>query len=99
MTQTQQHCSPPDHLLTFLRGQLSPQEESELQLHLNDCVLCRERLDDAAADADAWKEARQFYGSGALHGSSDESTYGHEEAAQGSQRIRQVLDTLTPTDD
>ncbi len=42
MTQTQQSCSTPDQLLTFLQGQQSSQEESELQLHLNDCVLCRE---------------------------------------------------------
>jgi serine/threonine protein kinase len=99
MTQTQQHCSTPDHLLTFLRGQLSSQEESELQIHLNDCVLCRERLENAAADADAWNEAKQFFGNGALHGSFDDSNNGHEEATQGSQRIRQVLDALGPTDD
>lgn len=99
MTQTQQHCSTPDHLLTFLRGQLSAQEESELQLHLNDCVVCRERLENAAADANAWNEAKQFFGNGALHGSSDDSTNGYEEATQGSQRIRQVLDALRPTDD
>jgi serine/threonine protein kinase len=99
MTQTQQHCSTPDHLLTFLRGRLSSQEESELQLHLNDCVLCRERLENAAADADAWNEARQFFGNGAFHGSFDDSNNGQEEATQGSQRIRQVLDALGPTDD
>lgn len=99
MTQTQQHCSTPDHLLTFLRGQLSSQKESELQQHLNDCVVCRERLENAAADADAWNEARQFFGSGALHGSTDDAKGGHEETTQGSQRIRQVLDTLAPTDD
>ncbi|MEZ6138400.1 MAG: protein kinase [Pirellulaceae bacterium] len=99
MTQTQQHCSTPDHLLTFLRGQLNSREESELQLHLNDCVVCRERLDIAAADADAWNEAKQFFGNRALHESTDDSTGFHDEATQGAQRIRQVLDTLAPTDD
>lgn len=99
MTQTQQQCSTPDHLLMFLRGQLSSQEESELQLHLNDCVSCRERLEDAAADANAWNEAKQFFGNGGLHGLTDDSTGDHEEATQGSQRIRQVLDALGPTDD
>ncbi len=99
MTQTQQHCSTPDQLLTFMRGQLSVQEESELQLQLNDCVLCRERLDNAAADADAWIEARQFFGSGAMHASADGSTCDHDEATQGSHRIHQVLDSLGPTDD
>ncbi len=99
MTQTQQHCSTPKHLLTFLRGQLSSQEESELQLHLNDCVSCRERLEFAAADTNAWNEAKQFFGNGGLHGLTDDSTGDHEEATQGSQRIRQVLDALGPTDD
>ncbi|MEZ6092313.1 MAG: serine/threonine-protein kinase, partial [Pirellulaceae bacterium] len=99
MTQTQQHCSTPEHLLTFLQGQLSSQEESELQLHLNDCVSCRERLEHAAADANAWNEAKQFFGNGGLHGLTDDSTGDHEEATQGSQRIRQVLDALGPTDD
>ncbi|TWU07799.1 protein kinase domain-containing protein [Stieleria varia] len=99
MTQTQQHCATPDHLLTFLRGQLSSKEESELQLHLNDCVVCRERLEDAAADADAWNEAKQFFGSGALRESSEDSEGRQEEAIKGSQRIHQVLDTLAPTDD
>jgi anti-sigma factor RsiW len=94
MTQTQQHCSTPDQLHTFLRGQLSSQKESELQLHLNDCVLCRERLENAAADASSWNEAKQFFGNGALQTSSEDSTNGHEEATQGSQRIRQVLDSL-----
>ncbi len=99
MRQTQHHCSTNDQLLTFLRGQLSAQEESELQLHLNECVSCRGRLEIAAADAYAWNEAKQFFGSGALHASPNDSTISHDEATQGSQRIRQVLDSLGPTDD
>ena len=99
MTQTQQQCSTADQLLIFLRGQLSPQKESELQLHLNDCVICRERLENTAADANAWNEARKFFGTRALQESSADCIGGHEEAAQGSQRIRQVLDALAPTDD
>jgi Protein kinase domain len=99
MTQTQQYCSTPEQLDFFLRGQLSVHEESELQLHLNDCVLCRERLENAAADVSAWSEAKQFFGNGALYGTFEDSTSGHEEATQGELRIRQVLDALCPTDD
>jgi serine/threonine protein kinase len=97
--QTQQHCSTPDQLLTFLRGQLSVQEEAELQLHLNDCVLCRERMESTAADASHWNEAKQFFASGTLQRSSEDSTSDQAEESQGSQRIRQTLDTLGPTDD
>ncbi|XZE20706.1 protein kinase domain-containing protein [Pirellulaceae bacterium SH449] len=99
MAQTQLHCSNPNYLHTFLRGQLSSQEEYELQIHLNDCPRCRQRLDNAAADAAAWNEAKQFLGNGALHDSTGDSDNGHEDATQGSQRIRQVLDALGPTDD
>jgi uncharacterized protein (TIGR03067 family) len=99
MTQTKQQCSTPDQLLTFLRGQLSAREEADLQHHLDDCVACRERLESTAADASVWNEAREFFASGALHGSSKDSSEEHEEAGQGAQRIRQVLDSLGPTDD
>ena len=99
MTQTKQQCSTPDQFLTFLRGQLSAREEADLQHHLDDCDACRERLERTAADASVWNEAREFFASGALHGSSKDSSEDHEEAAQGSQRIRQVLDSLGPTDD
>jgi hypothetical protein len=99
MTQAQQQCSTPEELLTFLRGQLSPQEESELQLHLNDCLLCRKRLEDAAADAHSWHEVKMFFGNGALQTSADDWTDTQDEGNHGSQRIRQVLDTLGPTDD
>lgn len=99
MTQTKQQCSSPDQLLTFLRGQLSPREEADLQHHLDDCVSCRERLESTAADASVWNEAREYFASGALHGSSKDYREDHDETNQGSQRIRQVLDSLGPTDD
>ncbi len=69
MTQTKQHCSTADQLLTFLRGQLSSREESELQQHLDNCVACREQLESTAADASVWNEAKEFFGNGALHAS------------------------------
>ncbi len=99
MTLTKQPCNTPDQLLTFLRGQMSAREETELQQHLNDCVACRERLENTAADAIVWSEAREYFGHGALHPSARDSSDEHEEANQGSQRIRQVLDSLRPTDD
>ncbi len=99
MTQTTKQCSTPGQLLSFLRGQLSASEEAELQQHLDDCVLCREQLENTAADTHVWKEAREFFGSGALHASSKDSGHQPEEANQGSHNIRQVLDSLGPTDD
>lgn len=99
MTQTKQDCSTPDQLLTFLRGQLSAREEADLQHHLDDCVSCRERLESTAADVSVWKEAREFFASGALQNSSKDSSEDHEETNQVQYRIRQVLDSLGPTDD
>ena len=99
MTQTKQNCRTHDQLLTFLRGQLSAREEADLQHHLDDCVSCRERLESTAADVSVWNEAREFFASGALHGSSKDFSEEPEEAGQGAQRIRQVLDSLGPTDD
>ncbi len=99
MTHTKQHCSTHDQLLTFLRGQLGVREETELQQHLDDCISCRERLESTAADASVWNEAKEFFGNGALHASSRGTSDEHEENLQGSQRIRQVLESLGPTDD
>lgn len=99
MIQTQEHCSTPDQLLALLRGQLSSIEESGLQQHLDDCMSCRERLENAAADVSVWNEAKQFFGNGGLHASSEDSTSGLEEVTQESHRIRQVLDGLRPSDD
>ncbi len=99
MTHTKQHCSTPDQLLTFLRGQLSVLEEAELQQHLNDCVACRERLESTAADASVWNEAKEFFGNGALHAVTRGISEDHDDSNQGQYRIRQVLDSLGPTDD
>ncbi len=99
MTQTKQQCSTPDQLLTFLRGQLSVREEAELQQHLDDCVACRERLESAAADASVWNEAKEFFGNGALHAATRGIGEDHDDSNQGQYRIRQVLDSIGPTDD
>jgi serine/threonine protein kinase len=99
MIQTQQHCRTPDQLLTFLRGQLGSRDECDLQLHLNDCVLCRERLENAAADANSWNEAKLFFRREPSHESFEDATNGQDDATRWSHRIRQVLDSLRPSDD
>ncbi len=99
MTSTKQHCSNTDRLLTFLRGQVSAHEEAKIQQHLDDCVWCRESLESTAADAHVWDEARKFFGNGALHASSKDSSDELDQESQGSQRLRAVLDSLGPTDD
>ncbi len=99
MARAQQYCSTPDQLLTFLRGQLSLQAETELQQHLDECVSCRERLEHAAADLSVWSEAREFFGRGALNSSSAEASDEQEETTGGTLRIQQILDALAPTDD
>lgn len=98
MTQTQQHCSP-DQLLAFLRGKFEEHEEVELQLHIDECLSCRERLENLAAGASVWNEAKQFLGSGASASVSKHDAGENGEASQSSFSIRQVLDALRPTDD
>ncbi len=99
MTQTKQQCSTPDQLLTFLRGQLSFREEAELQQHLDACVACRERLESTAADASVWNEAKEFFGNRALHAATRGTGEDHDDSNHGQYRIRQVLDSIGPTDD
>jgi hypothetical protein len=99
MTQTQQHCSRPGELVAFLRGRLGADEESQLQSHLDDCSVCRGRLENAAADAKSWNEAGLFLKCEVEHPSTENSSDRHEEETQSSLRIRQVLSSLRPTDD
>ncbi|MBL8815775.1 MAG: protein kinase [Planctomyces sp.] len=99
MTLTHQNCTTPDQLLALLRGGLSSDDETQLQMHLDECTFCRERLETAAADVTSWNEAGRFLRREAVHEVIEDSGCDREEVTQWSARIRQVLDSLAPTDD
>jgi WD40 repeat protein len=75
----------------LLADRLDECEQSTLEIHLADCPACRQRLDDLAADATLWQEARGYL-SGGDSGTGDD-------AAGSSSVLAGFRAYLTPTDD
>ena len=96
MTPNTQTCEP-ERLEHYLSGKLSSDEETQLLSHLDDCELCRLRLDAIAAAPDAWQNAHAFLTDDELDQFSLTSI--GDEDANSSPQIDQVLATLQPTDD
>lgn len=99
MTRTSQQCISPDKLMAFLRNQVSQEEEADLQLHLEECDACRQRLDESAAQRSDWEEAGTFLGQTESGEASDEIIEDGQGSSSGGWLIHQVLETLGPTDD
>jgi serine/threonine protein kinase len=87
----------PDRLEAFLSGELVGCEEEQLTAHLNECALCRRRLDEAAAEPETWTRATTYLKDDPLDRSSI-SELGDEPLSQHPQ-IKQVLAVLNATDD
>ncbi|WP_182869235.1 serine/threonine-protein kinase [Rhodopirellula sp. JC639] len=68
----------------YLQGRLSAVEESAFESHLENCSWCRQRLEECAAAPSCWHEAHDLL--------AESSWRDH------SQPIRNVLETLAPTD-
>ncbi len=92
-------CCSSDKILLLLRNQLSAQEEIDLQQHLCECDACRKCLEESAADANQWNEAKHFLGRHSTIEFADESNDASQEPVDHDWQIRQVLETLGPTDD
>lgn len=99
MSQAQQLCGYSEQLYFFLRNELGRQEDSELQLHLNDCEGCRRQLDLLAADDYVWGEAKRFLGDSQDENTLDFSLAEADTHSQVSLQVRQVLESLSATDD
>ena len=95
MKQAKPDCLTPERSSSFLRGQMSAAEESELESHLDTCEYCRHRIEVDAADEDSWNEVSELLGTEALSRSRDNEL---ETVPQASHEIRHVLQTLRPTD-
>ncbi|MEM7478674.1 MAG: protein kinase, partial [Planctomycetota bacterium] len=76
-------------------------DESTLLLHLDVCVDCQAYLASQAATPEFWGEAAQLFKPGKfdLTERVEFSAGSMGAASLGSQRIREVLDRLTPSDD
>ena len=48
----------PERIELFLRQQLSDEEQTAFELHLDDCNDCRRRLEETAAGKDVWVAVR-----------------------------------------
>lgn len=99
MTRTNQQCHTHDSILSFLRGQLTSNDEEALQLHLDECVACRKLLSSSAADEAAWTEAQQFFGSDAMHEDLLKSIDSSDGEIEEPESIESLLKLLGPTDD
>jgi serine/threonine protein kinase/WD40 repeat protein len=85
----------PGRIEQFLRQQLSDDEQTAFELHLDDCDDCRRRLEAAAAADDVWSGVRE-----ALRGQSPPNSMPDAESdAEPPFNHSSALDLLAPTDD
>jgi eukaryotic-like serine/threonine-protein kinase len=92
----------PGRIEQWLAGGLSPDEQSQLESHLDECTSCRCRLEAAAAEPRYWEEASVHLQEDALDdgmsrwtGCSDSSSAG----ADASNCASRIIDYFDPTDD
>ena len=87
----------PERIELFLAGELTGEEQTAFELHLDDCDDCRRRLEAAAARDDVWSGVRD-----ALLGEQPSpGDLSLDSAADGDASFRHetVLKLLAPTDD
>lgn len=66
---TQTTCDPAT-IVHFLQQQLTRDEQSDFERHLDDCGDCRRQLESAAAGEDIWSEVQEsLFGESARLGS------------------------------
>lgn len=97
----------PSLLERYLADSLDVKAEAGLHSHLENCKVCRDRIQLAAADLSSWSEAEEFLkdqpfdavslstSSFALH----EEQHANHRKASASVEVAQVLGLLNPTDD
>ncbi|MFO1064982.1 MAG: protein kinase [Pirellulales bacterium] len=99
MTQAHLHCSTPEQIQRFLRGELSSGDDESFQLHLDECTVCRELLSRTAADEASWLEAKVFFSSEAKREPSLDSKDTSTGTIDDRESIESLLKLLGPTDD
>ena len=92
----------PGRIEVWLKGGLSPDEQRQFESHLDDCTICRCRLETAAAEPTYWQEAAVHLQDDALDdglsewtGRSDSDSVG----ADAGNYASRIIDYFDPTDD
>ena len=103
MSREQAACDR-DRLTKFLQERLTPDEQSQLESHLELCPHCREQLESAAAEPDCWKEATAHLRDDELDGQSHSiNTLGGPALASSPDEVPvpplAIAGYLDPTDD
>lgn len=94
-----------DRLERFRVDQLSAAEQTELDLHLDTCAVCRRSIEHASAEAQWWKEAGDFLSDDEIDLVPLATMVGGPDEAIGAPRpdidahIEAVLRWLSPSDD
>lgn len=96
MTATPPACVMTDRNLELLEGKLSSEEQSAWESHLEECVTCRGRLKECAAEPESWTEATQFLGFDPYRSSIEDQD---SDSRRSPNSIKNVLRALAPTDD
>ncbi len=65
MPESSSICSPA-LLRRFVDDQLDESERQMLEAHLDECAACQEKLTDASADPEWWRETRKYLGEAVL---------------------------------
>ncbi len=98
----------PERIELFLRQQLSDEEQTAFELHLDDCGDCRRRLEETAAAKDVWVAVRDSLRSEqadlespqSLGSTSSAGAVGSAESSDAASfNAETVLGLLSPTDD
>lgn len=79
----------------YLQGAFTARQEQEYLQHLDACASCRERLEAIAGSRDLWTEVREFLAPEAPLEALAEA----EDTRELSLPVRQVIQSLQPTDD
>ena len=89
-----------ERIEAYLSGDLHGVGRAEFIAHLNDCHVCRQELEQRAAEPECWREARELLRPETSPSLSDAD---HDSAFSCLPRlpllIQQVLNSLAPTDD
>ena len=98
----QRMACDPERIELFLQQQLSDEEQTAFELHLDECSDCRRRLEAAAAGADVWAGVRDSLSGRPLQADaprSDDATFDSAAGGDAPAGHATVLELLAPTDD
>ena len=91
----QQHCDV-ESLESYLRGQMTPEENANLESHLSHCQRCRESIESLSAEPEVWSNALELL---AHEGVATAQSTGESSRSSSLTNGLHLIDALMPTDD